>query len=163
MSNAGPIQLVVAFFPDEHGAKTALLLLREAKREMLIGIKAVALLRRDETDQIHVTDLGEDRAAVAGGLFGAAIALLAGGQRVLLSGAAGALVGRLASRRIELGLAHDRLQSLGQALRPGTSAIVALVEANTSFTTSLVPVGNGEFLAVKAAAEGESLGPGESG
>ena len=27
---------------------------------------------------------------------------------------------------------------------------VALVEADTSFTTSLVPVGNGEFLAVKA-------------
>ncbi len=29
------------------------------------------------------------------------------------------------------------------------AAFVALVEADTSFTTSLVPVGNGEFLAVK--------------
>jgi len=27
---------------------------------------------------------------------------------------------------------------------------VALVEADSSFTTSLVPIGNGEFLAVKA-------------
>jgi hypothetical protein len=27
---------------------------------------------------------------------------------------------------------------------------VALVEADTGFTTSLVPVGNGEFMAVKA-------------
>jgi predicted O-methyltransferase YrrM len=30
------------------------------------------------------------------------------------------------------------------------AAFVALVEADTRFTTSLVPVGNGEFLAVKA-------------
>jgi predicted O-methyltransferase YrrM len=34
---------------------------------------------------------------------------------------------------------------------PGEMApFVALVEADTSFTTSLVPVGNGEFMAVKA-------------
>ncbi len=29
------------------------------------------------------------------------------------------------------------------------ASFVALVKADTSFTTSLVPVGNGEFLAVK--------------
>jgi uncharacterized membrane protein len=114
MGDSVPIQLLVAFFPDENGAKAALALLREVKREMLTGIKDVALLYRDESGRVHVTDLGQDRLAVAGGLFGTVIALLAGGPGVLLSGASGAVVARLASRRIDLGLPHERLQALGR-------------------------------------------------
>jgi predicted O-methyltransferase YrrM len=38
--------------------------------------------------------------------------------------------------------------------RAQMAPFVALVEAEAAFTTSLVPVGNGEFLAVKAAEEG---------
>jgi predicted O-methyltransferase YrrM len=43
-------------------------------------------------------------------------------------------------------LVVDNATSHPQEMAP----FVALVEADTSFTTSLVPVGNGEFLAVKA-------------
>ena len=84
---------------------------------------------------------------------------------------AGVVLGRVADGAFDLVfLDSERPEYIGwwphlqRVLRPGgllvvdnaTSHVeemapfVALVEADTSFTTSLVPIGNGEFLAVKA-------------
>jgi predicted O-methyltransferase YrrM len=83
---------------------------------------------------------------------------------------AGLVLGRAADGAFDLVfLDSERAEYVGwwphlkRVLRPGgllvvdnatshvaeMAAFVALVEADTSFTTSLVPVGNGEFLAVK--------------
>jgi predicted O-methyltransferase YrrM len=83
---------------------------------------------------------------------------------------AGLVLGRAADGAFDLVfLDSERSEYVGwwphlqRVLRPGgllvvdnatshveeMASFVALVEANTSFTTSLVPVGNGEFLAVK--------------
>lgn len=48
----------------------------------------------------------------------------------------------------QFGQANDR--AMTERYVEEMAPFVALVEADTSFTTSLVPVGNGEFLAVKA-------------
>lgn len=130
MSDA-PIQLVVAAFNEEKGADQALKSLKAAKKEKLIGIKDAAVIRRDRKNKIHikdVRDVGGGRGAVAGGVFGAAIALLTGGTGVLLSGAVGALVGGLAAKKIDMGLPNQRLKQLGDSLKPETSAIVAIIE-----------------------------------
>ena len=84
---------------------------------------------------------------------------------------AGLVLGRTADSAFDLVfLDSERPEYVGwwphlqRVLRPGgllvvdnatshveeMAAFVALVEADTHFTTSLVPVGNGEFLAVKA-------------
>jgi uncharacterized membrane protein len=76
MSNV-PVQLIVAAFKEENAADEALKALKAAKKEKLIGIKDAAVIRRDQKDKIHikdVKDVGGGKGALAGGLFGAAIA-----------------------------------------------------------------------------------------
>lgn len=126
-----PIQLVVAAFTEEKGADEALKQLKQAKWAGLIGIKDAAVIRRDAKDKVHikdVRDVGGGKGSVAGGLFGAAIALLTGGAGLVLAGATGALVGGLAAKKIDMGLPNKRLKELGEALKPGTSGIVAVIE-----------------------------------
>jgi uncharacterized membrane protein len=130
MSNV-PVQLIVAAFKEEDAADEALKALKAAKKEKLIGIKDAAVIRRDKKDKIHikdVKDVGGGKGAVAGGLFGAAIALMTGGAGLVLSGAAGALVGGLTAKTLDTGLPNRRLKQLGEGLKPGTSAIVAIIE-----------------------------------
>jgi uncharacterized membrane protein len=126
-----PIQLVVAAFNDEKAADDTLKQLKIAKWSGLIGIKDAAVLRRDAKDKIHikdVRDVGGGKGSVAGGLFGATIALLTGGAGLVLAGATGALVGGLAAKKIDMGLSNKRLKELGEALKPGTSAVIAVIE-----------------------------------
>lgn len=126
-----PVQLIVAAFQDENGADEALKALKAAKKEKLVGIKDAAVLRRDQKNKLHIKeteDVGGGKGAIAGGLFGAAIALLTGGAGIVLAGATGALVGGLAAKKIDMGMSNKRLKELGEALKPGTSAIVAIIE-----------------------------------
>jgi len=126
-----PIQLVVAAFNEEKAADEALKALKSAKKEKLIGVKDAAVIRRDEKDKIHikdVRDVGGGKGSIAGGVFGAAIALLTGGAGIVLAGATGALVGGLTAKAVDMGLPNKRLKELGESLKPGTSAIVAVIE-----------------------------------
>ena len=126
-----PVDLLVASFETEEAAEDALQDLQKAKKENLIGIRDVALIRRDYNNKIHIKDVRDvsgARGALAGGIFGAAIALLAGPAGVILSGAAGALVGGLVASKVDMGLPNKRLKELGETLKPGSSAIVAVIE-----------------------------------
>lgn len=129
--NDTPVELIVAAFQDEEGAEEALKELKQAKREHLIGIKDAAVIRRDENDKVHikdVRDVGGGKGAVAGAVFGTAIALLSGPAGIVLGGAVGALVGGLTAKAVDMGLPNKRLKELSEALKPGTSAIVAVIE-----------------------------------
>ena len=123
-----PVQVVVAAFQDEQAASEALEKLKELKHEKLIGIVDAAVIRKDEGGKIHIketADLSPKRGAARGAIIGGAISLLAG-PLGLVAGA-GAVVGGLAARR-DAGFKDERLERLGESLKPGTSAIVAVVE-----------------------------------
>lgn len=127
--NDVPVQLVIAAFQDEKGADQALKDLKLAQWEGVIGIKDAAVLRRDEKDKLHVKETGDwggGKGGVVGAILGGAIGLLAG--PVILIGAAGALVGGLAAKLRDSGFSNERLDTIGGALNPGTSAIVAVIE-----------------------------------
>jgi uncharacterized membrane protein len=126
-----PVELIVAAFQEENAADEVLKELKAAKRDKLIRIKDAAVLRRDQKDKIHikdVRDVGGGKGAVFGAVVGTGIALLAGPAGILLSGAAGALVGGLTAKAVDMGLPNDRLKELAESLKPGTSAIVAVIE-----------------------------------
>jgi uncharacterized membrane protein len=94
-----------------------------------VSIDNVAVLTRDADGKLDIkepSDWGGGRGAVVGGVTGAAIGLLAGpvGWAIGL----GALVGGLASKLRDSGFSDDRLRKLGESLKPGTSALVAVVE-----------------------------------
>lgn len=129
-SNDAPIQLIVAAYKDEKAAKEALKLLQQAQREKMIRIENAAVLHKDEKGRLHIretADMGGKRGAVLGGVAGAAIGLIAG-PALLVPSAVGALVGGLTAKLRDTGFQDARLEALGSSLKPGSSAIVAVVE-----------------------------------
>lgn len=125
-----PVQLVVAAFQDESGANEALKELKHAKRQGLIKIDNAAVLRKDEKGKLHIKethDMGGGKGAAFGGVAGAAIGLLAG-PALVVPIAVGALVGGLTAKLVDSGFSNKQLETLGDGLTPGSSAIVAVVE-----------------------------------
>ena len=129
MSEA-PVQLIVAAFNDEHEADLALKELKRAKKEKLIGIQAAAVIRRDQKNKMHIKEVGEltgGKGAVGGVILGVALGIITGGAGLLL-GAVGALVGGMLGKAHDTGFDNQRLKAIGESLKPGSSAIVAVIE-----------------------------------
>jgi len=125
-----PVQLIVAAFQDEAGADSALATLKEAKKEKLINIKNAAVLRKNAAGELSVHETGDmtgTRGGVIGGAVGAGLGILTGGAAFALAGL-GAAAGGLAAKLRDSGFKDERLRKLGAGLKPGSSAIVAVVE-----------------------------------
>ena len=128
-NNDVPVQVIVAAFQNEEGAEDAFKKLKDAKKEHVIDIDNAAILRRDEDGKLHVKevrDMSGGKGAAIGGVAGAVAGLLAG--PVVLAAGAGALIGGLAAKLRDSGFRDERLKQLGEALTPGTSALVAVIE-----------------------------------
>jgi uncharacterized membrane protein len=125
-----PVELIVAAFNDEKGADAALKQLKQAKKEKLIKIENAAVLRKDQKGRLHIketADVGGGKGAVVGGVAGATIGLIAG-PLLVVPAAVGALVGGLTAKLKDSGFSDERLETLGEGLTPGSSAIVAVVD-----------------------------------
>ena len=125
-----PVELIVAAFQDEKGADQALKELKAAKRDGLIKIENAAVLRKDQKGKLHIKethDMGGGKGAVLGGVGGAAIGLIAG-PALVVPVAVGALIGGLTAKLRDSGFSDKRLETLGEGLTPGSSAIVAVVD-----------------------------------
>ena len=118
----------MAAFQDEEAAGETLKQLKELKKEKIIGIVDAAVIRKDDDGKIHIketADMTGKKGAGVGALIGGAVGLLAGPVGLWAGGAA--IVGWLAARR-DKGFKDERLEKVGEALNPGTSAIIAVVE-----------------------------------
>ena len=125
-----PVQVVIAAFEEERAADEVLSQLKEAKWAGLIGIQNAAVLRRDKKDKLHIKELkdwGGGKGAAFGGALGAIVGVLTG-PGILVAGAAGALIGGLAAKLRDSGFSDERLKTVGASLKPGTSAIIAIIE-----------------------------------
>ena len=125
-----PVQIIVAAFNDEKGADEALKELKEAKKQKLIKIQDAAILRKDEKGKIHIketADMGGGKGAVLGGVAGGVLGLIFG-PALVVPAAVGALVGGLAAKLHDAGFSNERLQQVSESLKPGSSAIIAVVE-----------------------------------
>jgi uncharacterized membrane protein len=125
-----PVQLIVAAFQDESGADAALAELKEAKKEKLVNIKDAAVLRKDAQGELHVKEIGDmtgARGGAIGGVVGAGLGIITGGATLALAGL-GAAAGGLAAKLRDSGFKDERLRQLGGGLKPGSSAIVAVIE-----------------------------------
>jgi uncharacterized membrane protein len=124
-----PVQVVVAAFKDEKAADEALFDLKTAKWAGVIGIQNAAVLRRDQKNKLHIKETGDwggGKGAAAGAVLGGFVGLLAGPVGWL--GLTGAIIGGLAAKLRDSGFSDERLQTMGEALQPSTSAIVAVIE-----------------------------------
>ena len=126
---AGEIQLVIAAFQDEGGADATLGALKQAKKEKLLQIKDAAVLRKDASGKLHVNEIGDmtgTKGAGIGAVAGAALGILTGGAALAVAGI-GAVAGGLAAKLRDSGFKDDRLKKLGEGLKPGSSAIIAVI------------------------------------
>jgi uncharacterized membrane protein len=124
-----PVQVVVAAFANQQGADDALKDLEEAQEHGLITIRDVAIVQRDGQGDVHIESTqhhATGRGAVIGGVAGAIVGLLTGPVGWATGG--GAVVGALASRLRESGFPKERLEKVADSLRPGTSALVAVID-----------------------------------
>ena len=125
-----PVQLIVAAFNDEKAADQALKELKQARKDKLIKIENAAVIRKDQKGKLHIketADIGGGKGAVIGGVTGAAIGVIAG-PLLIVPAAVGALVGGLTAKLKDSGFPDERLETLGEGLTPGSSAIVAVVD-----------------------------------
>lgn len=126
---AAPTQVILAAFKDEHAADAALEELKRAKKEHLIDIENVAVLRCDREGKVHIsepTDMGGGRGAAIGGVVGGLAGLLFG--PIGLAAAGGAAIGGAMAKLHDSGFDDARLRKLGESLQPGTSAILAVID-----------------------------------
>jgi len=125
-----PVQVIIAAFQDEKLANEALAALKEAKKAGLIKIENAAVLSKDEGGKLRIKeteDMGGGKGAVVGGVGGAIIGLIAG-TALAVPAVVGALVGGLTAKLRDTGFSNKRLETIGEGLKPGSSAIIAVVE-----------------------------------
>lgn len=133
MSNA-LIDVVVAAFDDEAAATAAMDRLSQVRREGQIELKAMAIVHRDDEGRLHIKetdDPGAVRGAIVGGAVGGVIGLLLG-PLAIPAAAAGAAIGALTEKLHDAGIEDDKLERLGEGLKAGIAAVVAMTTAESS-------------------------------
>ncbi len=126
------VKLIVANYEEEDAAGEALKKLKDIEVHSDLRFLDAAVIHRDDKSKIHIketSDPGGGKGAAAGGTIGALIGVLAGPPGIIVGGAVGALVGGVTAKAIDSGIPNDKLEELGEALSPGTSAVAVISEA----------------------------------
>jgi uncharacterized membrane protein len=122
-----PVQLLVAAFKTEDGAQNALNELKQAKKDDLIKILNAAIITMNAKGKVKIHETG-DMGGGKGAVIGAAIGTIVPGIGNVVGGVVGAALGGMAAKMRDSGFPNDRLAKIGEGLKPGTSAIVAVIE-----------------------------------
>lgn len=128
------IDVVVAAFDGEAEAMAAMDRLSQMRRAGQIELKAMAIVRRDDEGRLHIKetdDPGAVRGAIVGGAVGGVIGLLLG-PLAIPAAAAGAAIGALTEKLHDAGIKNDKLERLGEGLKAGIAAVVAMTTAESS-------------------------------
>jgi uncharacterized membrane protein len=124
------VKIILAKFDDEDTAANALKHLRSSGKGQF-DINNAAVIRKEENGKLRIHEDGDmdgREGAGTGALVGGAIGLLAGPLGVVAGGAIGAAVTGFVSKFRDSGLRNERLEQIGDALEPGKSILVAVVE-----------------------------------
>ena len=124
-----PVEIIVAAFQDPNGASAALEELKQAKKQGLIKIEDAAILVKDADGKLRIketADMGGGKGAVIGGVLGGVVGLLAG--PIGWAALGGAVIGGLAAKIHDGGFSDARLKQIGESLKPGSSAIIAVID-----------------------------------
>lgn len=124
------IRIVIAMFENDDNAKAALKLMKDDES---LGMRRGAVIRHTEKGKIKIhetDDMGGGTGAAIGGAIGAAAGIVLG-PAALITGAIGAGIGGLIAEFSDGGIANHKLEEIGDALKPGMSAVAAIVSKET--------------------------------
>jgi len=129
MANDVPRQVIVAAYDQVDTAAKAYDVLKELERERAIKIDNAAILEKDNDSKLKVRDVKDmtgTRGAVLGGVLGGVVGVITGPVGWVALG--GAAIGGLVAKLKDGGFDNARLEQVGEQLKPGTSALVAVVD-----------------------------------
>lgn len=126
-----PVELIVAVFSKEGQATVALHSLQKLAQEKTLQLFDAATLLKTADGHMHIQetqDVSTGRGALFGAIAGALFGLVGGPGGAIVGAAAGAAAGGAAAKKLDMGFADDFLKGCNNALKPGHSALLALVE-----------------------------------
>ena len=126
-----PISLVVYAYDEESKADQVLKALKELQKRRVFTVLNAAVLVMDMDGKAKLKeteDIRAGRGALFGAIAGALIGLLGGPAGVIVGAAAGAATGGMAAHQTDMGFSDEYLKEIQESLRPGSSALIALVE-----------------------------------
>jgi uncharacterized membrane protein len=127
----GPVELIVAAFKEEGKAAEVLKTLKQLEKDQVILLVNAAVMIKDEKGKVsfkETQDIGAGKGALFGAVAGGLVGLLGGPVGVIVGAAAGAATGGVAAKKIDMGFPDDSLKELQETLKPGSSAILALIQ-----------------------------------
>ena len=119
--------LIAIAYPETNRAEEVMNSLKRIQKEYLIDLTDAATVVRDQEGNVKLSQaVNLTRAgAISGGFWGALIGVLF--LNPLLGAAVGAGAGALTGKLSDYGIDDKFMKSLGEQLKPGSSAIFALV------------------------------------
>lgn len=124
-----PLQLTIAVFQGETRATEALQEVQAATHATSAEFHGAIVVHKDDHGKLHYKDVGMTPAkgTAAGAILGGVLGILTGGAGLAL-GALGGLIGGLVTRRRrEQELPTLRINQVAASLKPGCSAVIAVV------------------------------------
>jgi uncharacterized membrane protein len=122
------VGFLVMAFNDEKAADQALDAMKQAKKQKQFYFEDAAVIRQDAQGKVHYHETGDmstGKGAKIGALVGGVLGLLGGPAGVVLAAGAGAAIGGAVASK-DSGFRNESLNTVGVALKPGTSAVVAI-------------------------------------
>jgi len=122
------VGFLVLAFTDEKAADKALKEMDKGKKAKTFYYEEAAIIRQDAAGKVHYKETGDlktGEGAGVGALVGGIMGILGGPGGVALGATAGAAIGAAVSHK-DQGFRDESLKTVGLALKPGTSAVVAI-------------------------------------
>jgi uncharacterized membrane protein/sporulation protein YlmC with PRC-barrel domain len=127
----GTLELLSLVFPAAEQADEALRTAKGAAAQGRVGRFDAAVVRKGANGRVRSReehDLSTGRGALLGAIAGGVLSLVAGPVGLAAGLAGGGVAGGVVGRVVDRGVPDRYVRDLGRALRPGTSALVLLVE-----------------------------------
>jgi uncharacterized membrane protein len=124
-ASTAPQTLVYASYDNEQGATQAFNAMKESQKQGAIQIESYAVIAKDQNGRVHVQST-QKSGAKAGAVVGALVGVLGGPPGVAVGAGAGGAIGYLTGESV--GIPHEDIKAIKAALKPGTSAVVAVVD-----------------------------------
>jgi len=122
------VGFLVMAFTDETAADETLKELKQAKKQKQLYFEDAAVVRQDANGKVHYHETGDmhtGKGAGIGALVGGVLGILGGPAGIALGAGAGAAVGAAAAHK-DSGFRDESLESIGVALKTGTSALAVI-------------------------------------
>jgi uncharacterized membrane protein len=160
------VGFLVMAFTEETAGDEALKAMQTARKQQQFYFENAAVIRQDAAGKVHYKETGDMRTgqgAGVGALIGGMFGILGGPAGVALGAGAGAAIGAAAAKH-DAGFKDESLKTVGIALKPDTSAVMAIT--SDDFLKALqqqVPVENiRQFVSSLAAEISDRLAEGKN-